>query len=64
MKKNKRLNLNRETLRSLNEPALLGLARGGDLTGNPCITTNPDTGSDANTNCYPTSCSSRGQLYQ
>jgi hypothetical protein len=62
--KPRRLSLSRETIRFLNDPALLGLARGGDLTGNPCISGNTDTGSNADTNCYPTSGTSRGPHYQ
>lgn len=49
----RRLRLNRETIRLLNDPALL-LARGGTET-----TDTQGTGSNVNQNCYPTNCSSR-----
>jgi len=62
-KRKSRLSLNRETIRLLNDPALLGLARGGDTgfteSEYPCASDNTNTGSNANTNCYPTSCSNR-----
>lgn len=41
----RRLRLNRETIRPLSDPALLGLARGG--TTDSCV----------NQNCVPTGCS-------
>jgi hypothetical protein len=44
--KQPRLSLNRETVRSLNDPLLLGLARGGE--------------SEIAQNCYPTTCSLGG----
>jgi len=56
-KQARRLRLSRETIRHLNEPALLGLARGGASgdTCEPC----PDHISDScvNRNCYATTCS-------
>jgi hypothetical protein len=68
MKKNKtkgqeqkprRLRLNRETIRVLHDPALLGLVRGGEETEYyyTCLTEDTNTGSNANTNCYATTCS-------
>ena len=63
MKKNRikdlrRLRLNRETIRLLGDPALLGLARGGDTTvgqSQPCCGTNTCVPQ----NCIPTGCSGR-----
>ena len=56
--KPRRLSLSRETIRLLNAPALLGLARGGEsdtcASGNTC-TSNPYT--EVRANCYPTTCS-------
>jgi hypothetical protein len=54
-KQPRRLRLNRETIRLLNDPALLGLARGGET--NPCVATGPDPLSEVNHNCYPITCS-------
>ena len=70
MKKNRikdlrRLRLNRETIRLLSDPALLGWARGGDTGYNTCHTcvgggvTCPDVYSDSCVNCIPTGCSGR-----
>lgn len=57
-----RLRLSRETIRLLNAPDLLGLARGG-ASGNTCTggqTCECNTISEVNHNCYPTTCSFRG----
>jgi hypothetical protein len=54
-RKLRRLRLSRETIRLLNDPALLGLARGGDT--NTCAGTCPNPVTDINYNCYPTTCS-------
>ena len=53
-RKLRRLRLSRETIRLLNDPALLGLARGGDT--NTCATC-PQPVTEVNYNCYPTTCS-------
>ena len=55
----RRLRLNRETIRLLSDPALLGLARGGDT--NTCGPTCPAPVTDSciNYNCVPTGCSGR-----
>ena len=60
-----RLRLNRETIRLLSDPALLGLARGGDTAYNTCQGTTVGctcpgvTDSCVNENCIPTACSGR-----
>ncbi len=59
-RKLRRLRLNRETIRLLSDPALLGVARGGDTgyvtCGDAC---NGVTDSCVNENCIPTACSGR-----
>jgi hypothetical protein len=60
MKKNRikdRLRLNRETIRLLSDPALLGLARGGYDTGVSCPCGATD--SCIVQNCVPTGCSGK-----
>ncbi len=52
-KKLRRLRLNRETIRLLSDPALLGLARGGDSITCAC----PEPYTEVRTNCYPIACS-------
>ena len=53
--KPRRLSLSRETIRTLDDPALVGLARGAN-SGIGCW--EPETNeSDINQNCYPTTCS-------
>jgi hypothetical protein len=57
-RKTRRLSLNRETIRTLDDPALVGLAGGGTLEtsvgDSRCCETNE---SEINQNCYPTTCS-------
>lgn len=56
-RKPRRLSLNRETIRALDNPAFVRLARGGatsDSFNSSCCETNE---SDMNQNCYPTTCS-------
>lgn len=60
-RKSRRLSLNRETIRTLDDPALVGLARGGNtetsIRDSRCCETNE---SEMNQNCYPTTCSFQG----
>jgi len=61
-KQPRRLRLSRETIRLLNDPALLGLARGGALSGgtcnlDTCTCPDPVTDSCVNRNCNATTCS-------
>ena len=52
-RKLRRLRLNRETIRLLSDPTLLGLARGGDTTSKISVTCIAQ-------NCYPITCSGAG----
>ena len=56
--KPRRLSLSRETIRTLDDPALVGLARGGTLTesirDSRCCVPHE---SEINQNCYATTCS-------
>ena len=59
-RKTRRLRLSRETIRTLDDPALVGFARGGlttTSTNTDCCETND---SEMNQNCYPTTCSLGG----
>ena len=51
------LRLSRETIRLLNAPALLGLARGGESAGTCACPNPPNPYTEVRQNCYPIACS-------
>ena len=59
-RKPRRLRLNRETIRLLNAPALLGLARGGVDTGYTCAEPCKVSHTCIAQNCHPIACSGTG----